>query len=79
MAIIPSLAGGLCGGFAAALVLRSNWRDFRINLALAGAGGLATSVLILPVSEAISSNAVAGFALAGFIGAATVIVRMSYR
>ncbi len=79
MTIIPSLAGGLCGGFAAALVLRSNWRDFGINLALGGIGGLVISTPILPLSEAISASAMAGFALAAFAGAAAVLVRMAYR
>lgn len=45
MTITPSVAGGLCGGLAAALILRSGWRDFRINLALGGAAGLAVSAI----------------------------------
>lgn len=79
MTIIPSFAGGLCGGLAAALILRTGWRDLRINLALGGVAGLAVSAIVLPASGILASSTAAGFASAAFAGAATVLARMAYR
>lgn len=79
MTIVLSVAGGLCGGLAAAMILRCGWRDLWINLALGGVAGFAVSVIVLPASGVLASSSAVGFASAAFAGAATVLARVAYR